>query len=147
MSNNIPRRLRLKDKHPTAVKLDKLFAFADELGIGLSFYNHTVIVEDRDRDDKLPPLHLEDIEDDHNTSACFPPTTEYRLVYDNPAYLAEEAREFEERKQKEAEAKAAFKKAAEEKAKAEKERRAQQIEAQERKTLAELKAKYENATS
>ena len=141
--SNLPRRLRLKDNHPTAEKLSKLCALADDLGISLSFYNHTVIVEDKDRDEKLPPLHLEDIEDNWNSVGCFPPTTEYKLVYDNPEYVAQQQRENQARRRKEEEKKAAEQKAAEAKAKAERERQAKEKEARERKMLAELKEKYE----
>ncbi len=80
----------------TAEKLGKLCSLADELGISLS-YGHRVIVEDRDRDKNLPPLYMEDIEDDHNTTSEFPPCTEYKLVYDNPDYLAQQEREHQER--------------------------------------------------
>lgn len=137
--------LRLNDNHPTAVKLSKLFDLADKLGISLSFYNHTTIVEDRDRDRSLPPLHIKDIEDYDNGFGCFPPTTEYKIIYDNPEYLAEQQRQNEERKRKEEERLTAERLAAAAKEKSQKERQAKEKEAHDRKLLQELKEKYENA--
>lgn len=94
--NSIARRLRLKENHPTAIKLNQLFELADKLGISLEFSNSTrVLVSDSDRDENLPPLWLEDIEES-DYDGSFPPTTEYKLVYDNPAYLAFKEKELEE---------------------------------------------------
>lgn len=131
---SISRRLVLKDNHPTAEKLSKLCALADELGISISFYGQRAIVEDRERDDKLPPLYMEDIEDNGGVSD-FPPCTEFKLVYDNPAYLAQQERELEERRAKDK----AEREAAEAKAKAAEEaRKAKQAKELESKELAEL---------
>lgn len=101
--NSIARRLRLKENHPTAIKLNQLFELADKLGISLEFSNSTrVLVSDSDRDENLPPLWLEDIEDS-DYGGNFPPTTEYKLVYNNPAYLSlqekKEREELEERQE------------------------------------------------
>src|SRR5574339_247322 len=138
----IAPRLRLKDNHPTAVKIAKLCDLADELGIGLSFYGQRVVVEDRDRDKNLPPLYLEDIEDGHWFEE-FPFATEYKLVYDNPEYIAQQKKEQEERDRVRAEEARVIKERTKAKAKAKAERRARKQEARERQQLAELKAKYE----
>jgi hypothetical protein len=134
--------LRLKDTHPTAIKIAKLVDLAMELKISISFYGHRVIIDDEDRDPNLPHLMMEDIEPD-NLIQEFPPTTEYKLVYDNPVYLAERRKEHEDyialqsEKNKEAKAKAAADK------KAYEDKIALAKETQERETLAKLKAKYE----
>ncbi len=138
----ISPRLRLKDNHPTAVKIAKLCDLADELGITLSFYGQRVVVEDRERDKELPPLYLEDIEDDHWFEE-FPFTTEYKLVYDNPEYIAQQKKEQEERDRVRAEEARIAKERAEAKVKTENERRAREQEERERRLLAELKEKYE----
>lgn len=138
----IAPRLRLKDNHPTAIKIAKLCDLADELGITLSFYGQRVVVEDREREKNLPPLYLEDIEDGHWFEE-FPFSTEYKLVYDNPEYIAQQKKEQEERDRKREEELRIAKERAEEVRKREEARRAAQIEASERKQLAELKEKYE----
>jgi hypothetical protein len=138
----IAPRLRLKEDHPTAVKVAKLCDLADELGIGFSFYGQRVVVEDRERDSKLPPLYLEDIEDGHWFSE-FPFTTEYKMVYDNPAYVEQQKKEQAERDHKRAEEARVAKEREEAKVKAEADRRARELEASERKLLATLKEKYE----
>ena len=90
--NKIAPRLRLKDNHPTAVKLAKLCELADDLGIGFSFYGQRVVVEDKFRDENLPPLYLEDIEEGQWFTR-FPFATEYKLVYDNPEYIAQQKKQ------------------------------------------------------
>jgi len=138
------KRLRLKDNHPTAIKLIKLFDLADELGIRLSYQSQGGIrVEDKDRDSSLPPLYLEDIEDDHWFEE-FPPSTEYKLVYENPDFLKQQALENLAYSAKIEEKKRIEKEAAEAKIKADREKRIQEQEAQERQQLAELKMKYES---
>jgi hypothetical protein len=138
----LAERLRLTDNNPTAVKLQKLFALADELGISLAYGQQTVRVFDNDRDSKLPTLFMEDIED-HHWFEEFPPTTEYKLVYDNPLFIEQRRKEYEERDRKrEEEARLEReKRAAREKADVEK--RAREQEARERKLLSDLKSKYE----
>lgn len=139
----IARRLVLKDTHPTAVKISKLMELADELGISISFLHQRVLIKDRDRDASLPPLFLEDIEDNHWFES-FPFETEYKLVSENPEWINQQNKEHEERVAKEEEARRiqaerkllAEKQAAEERAKA--------LEARERRLLAELKEKYES---
>ncbi len=122
--NKIPQYLRLKDNHPTIIKLNKLTDLAEKLGLCISFYNHRCLLEDRDRDKNLPSLYIEDIEGGFSNVNSFPNEMEYKVTYENPAYLAEEKRIYEEamklQKIKEAE-----KLALEEKSK--KERRAQQL--------------------
>ena len=138
------KRLRLKDNHPTAIKLIKLFDLADELGIRLSYQSQGGIrVEDKDRDSSLPPLYLEDIEDDHWFEE-FPPSTEYKLVYENPDFLKQQALANLAYSAKIEEKKRIEKEVAEAKIKADREKRIQEQEAQERQQLAELKMKYES---
>ena len=75
------KQFKLKDNHPTMIKLNKLFELADELGISISFYGHRAVVNDIDRSDDDPILYLEDIEDTNNNMAEFPPATEFKVVY------------------------------------------------------------------
>lgn len=139
----IARRLVLKETHPTAVKISKLMELADELGISISFLHQRVLINDRDRDENLPPLFLEDIENDHWFES-FPFETEYKLVYANPEYLAREKAEEMERLRIRAEELRVSREKAEAAAKLELEERARSLEARERRILAELKEKYES---
>lgn len=142
-SKKIAYRLQLKDTHPTSIKLAKLFELADELGISISFFHQRVLIEDKDRDKNLPPLYAEDIEEGHWFQG-FPFETEYKLVYVNPEYLAQQKAEEAERLRIKAEELRIAKEKAEEAEKLELERRAKELEERERQLLAELKEKYEN---
>ena len=75
------KQFKLKDNHPTMIKLNKLFELADELGVSISFYGHRAVVNDIDRSNNDPILYLEDIEDTNNNMAEFPPATEFKVVY------------------------------------------------------------------
>ena len=93
----ISKRLFLKDTHPTMVKINKLYDLAEELGISFHFESGCCLVLDNDRDSNLPDLLLEDIEENHHVNS-FPVVTEFKVVYDNPAYLAEQKRQYDARK-------------------------------------------------
>jgi hypothetical protein len=133
--------LKLKDNHPTMVKLYKLYELADELGIHIGFGSHRTIVQDNDRDPNLPPLFLEDMENGEAIQE-WPPVFEYNVIYDNPAHLAKQKEEHEERDKvrKAEEAKREADRKAKEKA--EVEARARENEQKERAELARLRAKY-----
>lgn len=133
--------LKLKDNHPTMVKLYKLYELAEELGISISFGSHRTFVQDKDRDDKLPPLFLEDI-DNGEAVQEWPPVFEFKVYYQNPAYVAKVQAEHDERdkaRKAEEDKREADRKAKE---KAEAEARARENERKERAELARLKAKY-----
>lgn len=139
----IPHRLVLRDTHPTAVKVLKLMDLAYELGISISFLHQAVLIKDKDRDQNLPPLFCEDIEEGHWFES-FPFETEYKLVYVNPEHLAYERKEHEERirirdEQERLDKEKAAQLIAEKTAAA-----ARALEARERRQLAELKEKYES---
>lgn len=138
----IPKRLQLKDTHPTAVKLSKLMDLADKLGISISFYHERVLIEDRDRSKELPPLYVEDIEEGHWFQG-FPFETEYKLVYENPEYIAQQKKEKEEDDQRRAEAFRLTQEKLKKEAQEFLERRLKETELAERKQLAALKEKYE----
>jgi len=133
--------LKLKDNHPTMEKLSKLYELAEELGIHISFGSHRTVVQDNDRDSKLPPLFLEDMENGEAIQE-WPPVFEYKVIYDNPAYLAQQKAEQDEREK----AREIERSQREEKRKAqelaEKEARKRAEEQRERAELARLKAKY-----
>lgn len=74
-------RIRLKDNHPTMVKLQKLFAYAEELGIGFTFGGQRIIVNDSERNSKLPTLYLEDIEEGFTVDEM-PPVTDFKVIYE-----------------------------------------------------------------
>lgn len=143
LEKKIAKRLVLTESNPTMAKVMKLWEITEELGLTLTFHGQTTIVEDKDRDPNLPMLRLEDIETLDGPQE-WPPSCEFKLVYDNPEYLAEQKRAVDaglvER--------AAKFKAAEDKRKAQEaeEQRLQAIETEnrERKQLAKLKAKYPN---
>jgi hypothetical protein len=116
---------------------------ADELGISISFLHQSVLIRDKDRDEKLPPLFVEDVEDNHWFES-FPFETEYKLVYENPEYLAQEKKDHDERirlreEQERLDKEKAAQLIAEKTAGA-----ARALEARERRQLAELKEKYES---
>lgn len=133
--------LKLRDNHPTMEKLYKLYELADDLGIHISFGNHRTVVQDNDRDSNLPPLFLEDLESGESVQE-WPPSVEYKVIYDNPAHLAQQKAEQEAREK----ARDAERLQREEKQKAqelaEKEARKRAEEKRDRAELARLKAKY-----
>ncbi|CAB4196731.1 hypothetical protein UFOVP1290_251 [uncultured Caudovirales phage] len=142
-SNLIPRRLRLTDKHPTAIKIQKLFDLADDLGITIYFSNCGTYISDRDRDQKLPDISIYDIEPDHYVNQ-FPPSTEFQMVYDNPEYLKQCKIENEEDNARRAEEERIKKEKELAKKAAEEAMLAAANEARERKMLADLKEKYKD---
>jgi hypothetical protein len=96
------RHLRLKDMHPTMQKLEKIFAFADELGISIDFSERgPAIVRDSDRDKELPPLHLCDMDNDGYPMESFPPNLDFKVIYENPKFLSQEAEATKKRREKE----------------------------------------------
>lgn len=137
----VSQYLKLKDNHPTMVKLAKLYDLAEELGINVSFGSMRSFVNDRDRDSKLPPLIIEDV-DNGEAIGEWPPSFEYKVYYENPEYIAQQEAERKERdaKRKQEEDEREVQRKAKEKA--EKEARERAIEQKERAELARLKAKY-----
>lgn len=134
--------LRLKDNHPTMIKLMKLYDLAEELGIHLSFTGHACIVQDNQRDAKLPMMRLEDIEGDSYDISEWPPATEFKVIYENPAYLTEQAAARAEDDRVEAEKAKARSEAAKKAAETRARQQAEAKEAHERAQLADLKKKY-----
>lgn len=137
----IPQYMRLKDNHPVMVKLMKFYDYAEKLGLNISFSHNGAVVEDKDW--KGPQLVMFDIEDDFNGGVTeWPPATEFKVIYESPAYAAEQKRIAEEYHQKkEAENKQrneAAKKVAE--TRAENERKVREL--RDRTELARLKALY-----
>lgn len=142
-TEKIARILRCKDNHPTMQKYVKLAELADELGISLYFSAGRCIINDRDRDDSLPTLYLEDIEESQSVYH-FPYEFEYKMIYDNPVYLEEQKKESIERARKrEIEEKRKLAETAARKAEEER-RKAEELERKERALLVDLKRKYES---
>lgn len=141
MSKKPSQYLKLTDNHPTMVKLYKLYDLAEELGISISFSSHRSFVSDRDRDESLPPLIIEDT-DNGEAIGEWPPCCEFKVYYDNPAYLAEQKAELEERNRLRQEEENKRESARKAKEKAEEEARMRALEQKERAELARLKAKY-----
>lgn len=83
----IHKFLRLKDTHPTMVKLNRLIDLASELGISISYSDNMVVVSDKDRDPKLPHLFLQDLDSSDYPPSDFPPIFDFKIIYDNPEYL------------------------------------------------------------
>jgi hypothetical protein len=133
--------LKLKDNHPTMVKLMKLYDLADELGIRILFGMRT-IVDDDARDPNLPPLFLEDIERPGDRLNEWPPSFEFKVIYENPEYLAELKRAEEERQKKLSEERRLQFEATKARIKAEDEAKRIAEEQRERAELARLKSKY-----
>ncbi len=137
----ISQYLRLKDNHPTMVKLMKLYDCAEELGIHLSFHGIACTVYDRDRDPKLPFITIEDT-DNHEALQEWPPATEFSCRYENPAYIVARDAKWKLELAKREEDK--LKKQMEEEAQKqlEEERAKERLEALEKRELARLKTKY-----
>lgn len=68
---------RLTDKHPTMIKLEKITALCEELGISITFLGTTTLVRDKDQ----PGEFDMDYGNRDDIVQEFPPTTEYRLTY------------------------------------------------------------------
>jgi hypothetical protein len=139
MSNDkkIPEYMRLKDTHSTMVKLDKLAAFAEELGISLNFFQQATFIQDNGLPQDHPQLRLEDTDNGEAISE-WPPVFEYKVIFENPAYLADQKIKHEEYVKREAERE----RERLAKAKAEKEAHALQVEKAERAELARLQKKF-----
>jgi hypothetical protein len=144
--DDMPKVLRLKEKHPTAIKFERLCQYAEDLGISIDWHGLKVFLYDKDRDSSLPPIYLQDIEENHWITS-FPPTTEYYLLSENPEYLALRAKEEQERLLRIEEEKRARALQLEEKIRQEELARQAQLEASERALLESLKKKYESASS
>ena len=133
----ISEYMRLKDKHPTMVKLDKLAAFAEELGISLNFFQQATFIQDNSLHKDHPQLRLEDTDSGEAISE-WPPVFEYKVIFENPVYLAKQRADHEEYVKREAERE----RERLAKAKAEKEAHALQVEKAERAELARLQKKF-----
>lgn len=142
MSNKISEWLKLKDSHPTMIKLMKLYDLANELGIHIQFGHRSVIL-DEDRDVNLPPMFLEDL-DNGDSVTEWPPTFDFKVVSENPEYKAAAKQAHNEWKAKEAEKEQLLIEAKRAKEQAEQEIKRQEIETKELKELARLKKKYED---
>lgn len=77
------KKFRLKNNHPTMIKLEKLFNFATELGIGIEFGPGYTIVRDFDQDTNHAHFHLKEIDSNDECSTC-PPLFEYKVIYEDP---------------------------------------------------------------
>lgn len=139
----IARRLVLRENHPTAIKVAKLCDLANELGISISFLHQRVLVTDEERDKNLPPLYIEDIEENHWFEGL-PFESEYKLVYENPEFIALQKFEQEETNRVRADTARILREREEEKAKAEAEEKAKALKVRELRILAELKEKYKD---
>jgi hypothetical protein len=137
--------LRLKENHPTMVKLLALYDKAEELGLHISFSHGGSIVYDRDLPDNHPCLYMkyEDSSSYENGVTEWPPTFGFNVTFENPKWREqkdEEARIWREKQ----EAERAEQVRLAEEARLERENAVRlQTEISERQLLATLKAKYE----
>jgi hypothetical protein len=139
------RYLVLKDNHPTMVKLNKLYALAEELGIRINFSSRgcgPATVDDNERDLNLPSLIIEDLDNGEYIHE-WPPTFEFKVYYDNPKYLEEKRQEEEEWHRTRMEREKAEREERKKKAAAEAAEKQRSIELAERAELARLKSKYQ----
>lgn len=142
--NKISKHLRLKENHQTMVKFNKLIDFAFNLGISVSYEPHCVIISDKDRDPKLPSLLLQDAEGDDYSVSSFPPDMDFKIIYDNPEYLANYDKIQEEQRRAAEEERKAYLKKKDAEQKVALALLAKQKENAERMLLLELKQKYES---
>jgi hypothetical protein len=138
--------LRLKDNHPTMQKIEKLFAYMDELGLSLEVIPPGYVGGPCSINDKERPgitFVMSDLDNPNDAFNSFPPTFEYKVLYENPEWKTEREKQREEsRKAFEAKRKEEEKQRRKEEAERVKQEN-KRIEDYERKVLADLKAKYE----
>lgn len=146
MSQKPSKRLRLKDTHPTMVKLNQVLDLADKLGVSVSVENFVTLLHDAENQ---TVFYMEDADHNGEPVTDFPPALEFNVFMDNPAYLAWEKQETEKRDQERAEAirlaeekTKKIREAAQAKRKAEELAAAIALEEKERAELARLKAKF-----
>jgi hypothetical protein len=131
--------LRLKENHPTMIKLMKLYAVADELGINISFHGVNAVLSDKDNEDVY--FYVQDV-DDGEAIQDFPPATEFKIIFENPEFLkfqeeeAKQDRFRREQKEKEKREKEAARRELEEK------RIAKEKEMKDRALLRVLRERY-----
>lgn len=139
-----PERLRLKDSHPLAKKIEELYQHADKLGITLHF-GFVCTVEDREDNTEYI---LEDIEAPSGSQkgnfGCFPPPLEWKITYENPRHTEEYKAELERYIKEGAERKAQMETKRNAAEMAKKKAEAKQLKTAELEELARLKRKYEN---
>jgi len=69
---------RLTDKHPTSIKVEKLFALADELGISINVSRYGQLTVS---DEEFPGTDFFIRDNEGNGDVFeFPPVTEYKLI-------------------------------------------------------------------
>jgi len=137
------RYLRCKESHSTYKKVLKLIALAEDLGISIEFSYDKFYLNDKDKDCTFEFVGV----DDYNDTICsFPPDVDFKLIFENQAYLKEISDKQKARDNK-VNLKCFWKKSrkgfilAEIRSAEENKRKAKELA--ERKLLAELKAKYE----
>lgn len=141
----VARRLRLKDNHPIMIKVMKIYDLMKELEISIEFYCHKMVVTDTSRDSTLPFISIEDVYNPNDSITEFPPTTDFQLVYDNPAYVEHERIRNEDARKLREEAEAKRKQELKEKQEREKAAAAARKKKEDLETLARLKAQYPDA--
>ena len=98
------RFLKLKDQHPSFLKLEKIFSLMDELNIGFTFNGNSINFVDTEQK-RFDTFYIEDIEENHSVTSL-PPSTEYKVLVDNPEYFEKqelERKQYLENKAKEVE--------------------------------------------
>jgi hypothetical protein len=120
------------------VKYQKLWAFADELGLTIRFHGRSTTLEDTDFDQ---PFDLEDIEP-NQVIDCFPYPMEVKITFENPRYVALERQREEAQKAKMKALEQDEKKRLQEKEDLAKKKTAEELKKKELQELERLKAKY-----
>jgi len=95
----ITKYVRLKENHPTMIKLNKVINLLDdlEMSFDLEPTDRNLFFSDGEKD-----FEIQDIEDNHGIYT-FPPTTEFVVLTLNPEYVKKQ-REKEEQRKKQREA-------------------------------------------
>ena len=83
------RFLKLKGEHPTLLKIEKIFALMEELGISFDFSNCGMTLTDS-KQDKFSFFYIKDLESDDQVLDSLPLVFEYKVLADNPKYLEEQ---------------------------------------------------------
>lgn len=141
--NHIPRTLRLKEHHPVMQKVLKLYDRAEELGLKIYWSGQQVWVKDQDQPNTK--FYLEDIDNSSIWISEFPPTFEFKMIFDNPEWIKQQEAEENARIQKMKEALEQQEKERQLQLAAQEAERKAKVEAEERQLLAALKKKYEDS--
>lgn len=129
-------RFRLLPNNPTIIKLNQVFDLMEKLGISFELAGPSVLIHDKDKNEKYSNLYMESIDDKDNAISVFPPDLDYEIFGDDAEF-----ERLQEEENKNNQLKAEEEKKAQELLKLEKEKikKEQELEKQKARELEEFK--------